>query len=466
MLVYLAADEARLEELDTATRDYLGWTHVLANEADLDLTQNQKNQAAQRQAQADQTVTVSAAADLHVGARPGPAGPERAVRDPGDQGRGPVRVAGRAGLARLGNDGDLSTRQAAATIRLAINKVPQIWKDGHVSARCAVGALRQYPYMPRLRDRRVLNEGIVDLPMIWQTDAFALATGYDEAAGRYVGLWTPDDKGAAPAATDSLLLVRPDVAAKQRDAELPAARTPIAAERGSRRAEHIEPDPDQPGVVSPQAQDPLLRRQDPQLRQDRAGLQEHRRRDHRQPPRGWHRALVKIEIEATKPPASRRQGPHRLRERPDPQVRPVGLRRNPIADFLGAVGEVDVSGQGGRVLGAGSLACSPTGQVNGCEDLLSNRSAPMVHMHTAGSAMGAARRGEALADSVTVPPKLSVTCGNALCQQVLSTAYSVRIEGSGARVTTCCRPGTSRRLARPPNWSVLSIRPRALALVT
>ena len=38
MLVYLAADEARLEELDAATRDYVGWTHVLANEADLDLT--------------------------------------------------------------------------------------------------------------------------------------------------------------------------------------------------------------------------------------------------------------------------------------------------------------------------------------------------------------------------------------------------------------------------------------------
>ncbi len=49
-LIFLAADEARLEELDSATRDYLGWTHVLANEADLDLTQNQKNQAAQRQA--------------------------------------------------------------------------------------------------------------------------------------------------------------------------------------------------------------------------------------------------------------------------------------------------------------------------------------------------------------------------------------------------------------------------------
>ena len=32
-------------------------THVLDNETDLDLTHNQKNQAGQRQAQADQTVT-------------------------------------------------------------------------------------------------------------------------------------------------------------------------------------------------------------------------------------------------------------------------------------------------------------------------------------------------------------------------------------------------------------------------
>jgi hypothetical protein len=65
----------------------------------------------------------------------------------------------------------------------------------------------------------VLEAGILDLPMIWQTDAFALAAGYDEAAGRYVGLWTPEDKESAPAATDSLLLVRPDVAQKQRMAE-------------------------------------------------------------------------------------------------------------------------------------------------------------------------------------------------------------------------------------------------------
>ncbi|MDD0856749.1 hypothetical protein NHF46_00920 [Arthrobacter alpinus] len=57
------------------------------------------------------------------------------------------------------------------------------------------------------------------MPLIWQTDAFALATGYDEDANRYVGLWTPQNKGPAPAATDALLLVRPDIASKQQAAE-------------------------------------------------------------------------------------------------------------------------------------------------------------------------------------------------------------------------------------------------------
>lgn len=218
-VVYLAADEARLEELGSATRDYLGWKHVLDNEADLDLTQNQKKQAAQRRDQADQTVTARLLQTFTwalVPTQPDPGSPFL-IRETKVEGQS-ESLAERVSR-RLGNDGDLSTRQAAATIRLAVNRVPQIWKDGHVSLGALWGLYSQYPYMPRLRDRKVLNEGIVDLPMIWVTDAFALATGYDEAAGRYIGLWTPEDKGAAPVATDTLLLVRPDVAAKQREAE-------------------------------------------------------------------------------------------------------------------------------------------------------------------------------------------------------------------------------------------------------
>ncbi|MFD6107822.1 ATP-binding protein, partial [Nocardia salmonicida] len=225
-LVYLAADEARLEELNSATRDYLGWKHVIANETDLDLTQNQKNQASQRATQADQTVTARLLQSFTwalVPAQPDPGAPFL-IKETKVEGQSDA-LADRVSK-RLGNDGDLSTQQAAATIRLAIGKIPQIWKDGHVSLGSLWGLYAQYPYMPRLRDRSVLAAGILDLPMIWQTDAFALAAGYDAAAGRYIGLWTPEDKENAPVATDSLLLVRPDVAQKQRADEPGPTPTP------------------------------------------------------------------------------------------------------------------------------------------------------------------------------------------------------------------------------------------------
>lgn len=235
MLVYLAADEARLEELTSAVRDYLGWTHVLDNEADLDLTQNQKNQAAQRKAQADKTVASRLLQTFTwalVPAQPDARAPFL-IRE--------TKVEGQAdSLAervsrRLGNDGDLSTRQAAVTIRLAISKVPQIWKTGHVSVGALWSLYSQYPYMPRLRDQKVLNEGILDLPMIWQTDGFALSTSYDESTSRYLGLWTPQDKNAAPPVSNALLLVHPDAATKQKEEEAgtPApAGTPTETSKG------------------------------------------------------------------------------------------------------------------------------------------------------------------------------------------------------------------------------------------
>ncbi len=214
-LVYLAADEARLAELDSAVRDYLGWTHVLANEADLDLTQNQRNQAVQRQAQADRTATSRLLQTFTWGLIPSQPDPGLpfVIRE--------VKVEGQSEwlaermTRRLGSDGDLSTQQAAATIRLALNRVPQIWRDGHVSLGALWSLYTQYPYMPRLRDRSVLEAGISNLPLIWEHDAFALAVGYDEAERRFVGLWIPGDQTAHPVVTDSLLLVRPDVAIKQ-----------------------------------------------------------------------------------------------------------------------------------------------------------------------------------------------------------------------------------------------------------
>ncbi|GIG68297.1 DUF499 domain-containing protein [Phytomonospora endophytica] len=249
MLVYLAADEARLEELESATRDYLGWSHVIANETDLDLTQNQKKQAEQRRGVADQTVATRLLQTFIwalIPAQPDPGAPF-VIRETKVEGQSDV-LADRVSR-RLANDGDLSTRQAAATIRLAVDKVPQIWKDGHVSLGALWGLYSQYPYMPRLRDRRVLNAGVTDMPLVWQIDAFALAEGHEPAGGHYVGLWIPGDEREAPPRTDSLLLVRPDVAAAQRIADVPAVKdVPDVSveERGHKRPD--EPAPGRPDL--------------------------------------------------------------------------------------------------------------------------------------------------------------------------------------------------------------------------
>ena len=44
--------------------------------------------------------------------------------------------------------------------------------------------------------------------MVWDQDGFAVASGYDEATGRYVGLAIPQEN-VPPQITDSTLLVNP-----------------------------------------------------------------------------------------------------------------------------------------------------------------------------------------------------------------------------------------------------------------
>jgi len=223
MLVFLAADDSRMEELESAVRDYLGWSHVL-DSPDLDLTDNQKTQAADKRATADATVgarLLQAYQWALAPSQPDPKGLAEVVESK-VEGQSPA-LAERVSR-RFGSDGTLATQQAVAAVRAALNNLPAIWSAGHVSLGDLWKLYASYPYMPRLRDRSVLDDGLTQgFPLIWQTDGFALATGFDEATGRYAGLWIPGERGSAPAPTDSLLLVQPSRAEAQRAEELSAA---------------------------------------------------------------------------------------------------------------------------------------------------------------------------------------------------------------------------------------------------
>jgi hypothetical protein len=82
----------------------------------------------------------------------------------------------------------------------------------------------RYLYLPRLRDPSVLVESIRSgLGLLtWEQDSFAFADGYDEAACRYRGLQFARHVNTVEADSPGLL-VKPDVARRQLDAERAAA---------------------------------------------------------------------------------------------------------------------------------------------------------------------------------------------------------------------------------------------------
>ena len=59
---------------------------------------------------------------------------------------------------RLGNDGALAVQHAAAAIRHQLDTTAaKLWADGHVTVGALWRLYAEYPYMPRLRDRAVLD---------------------------------------------------------------------------------------------------------------------------------------------------------------------------------------------------------------------------------------------------------------------------------------------------------------------
>jgi predicted AAA+ superfamily ATPase len=264
MLVFLAPDAQRLEDLMEAARDFLAWSHVVRNAGQLDLTQNQIDQARQRRAENDEAVRLRIDATwtwVLAPTQPDPARPPvwEPIRADGAADTLAERVS-----ARMISLGDLAVQHAAPNIRQYLNGVLQpVWKDGHVSVGDLWKLYTKYPYLPRLRDRRVLDEGVRGTleHAGWQQDGFALATGYDETTGRYEGL-AFHGYGSFGAITDATLLVKPTRALQQYEEDLAAARraageapeAPPATEPGTASR------PDHGGLPSPGTPGPGQRR--------------------------------------------------------------------------------------------------------------------------------------------------------------------------------------------------------------
>ena len=241
-LVFLAADKTRLQDLDEAVRRYLAWESILGEREQLDLSPYQVKQAETQKEAASSTVTAQLPETYQwllvpVQARPDASTEWQAMRLSGQH-----ALAARASK-KLKGDELLVTGFAGTRLRMELDRVP-LWRGNHVSVKQIVEDFSRYLYLPRVSDPTVLlnaiSEGVGLLT--WEQDSYAYADNFDEGAQRYRGL-RGGQVFSLPDADAPGLLVRPDVARRQLDAE---SMQPVKGDNvtgGGRGTETLPPDP-------------------------------------------------------------------------------------------------------------------------------------------------------------------------------------------------------------------------------
>jgi predicted AAA+ superfamily ATPase len=227
MLVFLAADRTRLEDLERAVRQYLAWRSIDEDRDALNLDAFQRSQAEQKLRGADEAVAQripEAYCWLLVPSQPDPAGPIEWQQ---------FRVQGQDALAvrasrKLKTDELLLTEMGPVRLRLELDRVP-LWQGDHTGVKQLWEYFAQYLYLPRLRDRNVLAAAIQDgvASTTWDPETFAYAEAFDQDAGRYRGL-----RGGEVVTVlfdGSSVLVKPEVAATRLQ---PEPRAEVGAEAG------------------------------------------------------------------------------------------------------------------------------------------------------------------------------------------------------------------------------------------
>ena len=222
-LLFLAVDKTRLQDLDEAVRRYLAWKSIVAEKETLNLDPHQLKQAESQCKAAESTVAARIPEAYQWLLIPTQATPQSQVEWQASRLTGQEALAERASRKIRGDQ--LYTSYAATLLRMDMDRVP-LWRGKHVSVKQLVEDFARYLYLPRLRDTGVLLAAIRDgvTLITWERDSFAFADSYDGGAGRYRGL----RHSHAVTLTDSNapgLLVQPEVARKQIDAEAVATGT-------------------------------------------------------------------------------------------------------------------------------------------------------------------------------------------------------------------------------------------------
>lgn len=225
-LVFAPPDRARLDDLKQAVRALLAWRSILRDAEALNLDKFAENQAKTKAKEAEETVKAR-----FPEAYPWLLSPAQPKAD-GDIEWRETRIAGAEAIGlraskKLVRDGALLTTYGGALLLRDLDGAAEhgvaLWRGDSVSLKDLRDHCAKYPYLPRLRDGRVLEQSVrtgVE-SLTWETDGFAYAQGYDEAKKRFLGL-VSGGKGLLPSVDlERGILVKSEAALAQLARERP-----------------------------------------------------------------------------------------------------------------------------------------------------------------------------------------------------------------------------------------------------
>lgn len=217
-LVFAAADYDAMDRLEAATRQYLGWRRVSDSADSLDLSAQQARQAKEKAAQADALVAALLREAYVWAVFPVQDDPREPLTLSASKitGSGPIATAITEKLRR--EEALIPLLDASYLGDLLDYELSTKWEqDGEVNVNTLWEWFTKFPYMPRLKNRQVLDDAVAGAPLS-VSPAFAVARGKGPD-GSYAGLIIPPDNNAQFTVTDNTLLVSLERAREQVEAE-------------------------------------------------------------------------------------------------------------------------------------------------------------------------------------------------------------------------------------------------------
>ena len=241
-LVFLAADSSRLRDLEQSVRLYIAWDSIWNDRVSLNLDPFQSRQAETKRKNADDTVTSRIPETCQWLLVPTQSDPRSQMEWLSIRLQGQEDLAVRASR-KLKSEELLLTQMGGTRLRYDLDQVP-LWRGDNVGVKQLAEDFAKYTYLPRLQDSDVLLQAISDGAglMTWHSETFGYAERWDEQQDRYLGLQAGRLTSVRLDADG--VVVKPDVAKKQLDADATAIQPTSDGSGGSLLGDGDTPPPD------------------------------------------------------------------------------------------------------------------------------------------------------------------------------------------------------------------------------